>query len=242
MLPGLISGVGQGGLSGIQFVGGAVASKVGAAAGNSTIALNSGLTGGIASAAASGDFVLAAFATGATSNKTLAITDGASNYTLVGSEFYENGSTDLNLRIAYKFITSDTDTTFGPTQDVQDAGAMSVLVFRNVNATTPLDATPTTASSTGAGLLPSPPAITPVTPGAFVAIIGAVAGGGAALAEPFGSFWEYFASIYQSDTFSVSLGVGYEGGWTSGSYDPENFAVTGTGNAVAAMTIALRPA
>lgn len=246
MLPGLGSAIVGAGFSGIQFVGGAVAGKVGATSGNSTIALNSGLTGGIASAAQAGDFVLAAFATGALSDRTLVITDGTNNYTLVGSELYSSASgIDTNLRVAYKFITSDTDTTFGPTQSNDDAGVMAVYVFRGINTTTPLDVTPTTATASF-NQRPDPPAITPVTPGAFIVAIGA--GGGLLSPDPFeqnfGGTLKGFIKQFQTDTNNAAMSLGYKDDWVSGSYDPPlwNFSSNPVANTVASMTIALRPA
>ena len=65
------------------FYGGATATKAGGTSGNSTISLTA-LTGGISSAAQAGDLVIAVYATGSTADRTLAITGGSLNYTLVG--------------------------------------------------------------------------------------------------------------------------------------------------------------
>jgi len=234
-------GVGGGGAA-IQFVGGAIAGKAGAASGNSTIPLNSGLTGGIASAAQSGDFVLAVFATGSAADRTLSITDGSADYTLIGSELYENHTlTDTNFRVAYKFITSDTDTTFGPTLNGFDAGAMSVLVFRNVDTASPLDVTPTTAqANTNVDI--NYPSITPATPGAVLVFVGAGSGQSTDTpTEPGGQGWEYFEAIYQSDTYGTALGVAVKTDWSSGAVDPSALNM-GDRNSMCAMSIALRPA
>ncbi len=244
MLPGLGSAIAGEGLVGIQFVGGATASKVGDTVGNSTIPLNSGLTGGIASAAQTGDFVLGVYHVGSSAgvDRSLAITDGSTGYTLIGSELYVSESTrSSNLRLAYKFITSDTDTTFGPTGATTDAGAMVVYVFRGVNTTTPLDVTPTTYTNNGlGGQTLNPPAITPVTAGAAIVF----AAGGSGLnddlpIDPGGL--TALHPVFQSDTYASNLGVGCFLGWTSGSYDPGQYS-TPTRTAVSAMTIALRPA
>ncbi len=225
----------------IQFVGGAITTKVGASSGTSTLAINSGLTGGIASGVSSGDFVLAVFGTGSTANRTLSITDGTTDYTLAGSQLYSNASgRDTNLRVAYKRVTSDTSITFGPTGDAADAGAMAAYVFRGVDPTTPLDVTVTTATGTGAAS-PNPPAITPATAGAFIVCIGAA--GHSAGTETFStSGLVDFLTAGQNDTNDVTLGIGHKDDWSSGAYDQAAFSGPfGFTESWAAMTIALRP-
>lgn len=232
--------------SGIQFVGGNIASKLGATSGNSTLALNSGLTGGIASAVSNGDLVIAAFATSSAADRTLAITDGTNNYTLIASELYANDDLDTNLRVAYKFVSGDTATTFGPTGNADEGGATAVYVFRGVNATTPLDATATTATGTNA-LQPDPPAITPVTSGAFVVSVGASAhiSGTAVYNTP--SDLIAFRSVGHSDNYADgTMGIGHKDDWVSGSFNPAAWTHPNNTNTSlaswAALTLALRPA
>jgi hypothetical protein len=226
----------------IQFVGGNITSKAGATSGNSTIALNSGLTGGISSSVSNGDLVLAVFATGSTADRTLSITDGTNNYTLVGTELYSNDSTDTNLRVAYKFVSGDTSVTFGPTGSTNDAGAMAVYVFRGVHPTTPLDVAAVTDTNINTGAA-NPPSITPVTAGSFIVAIGAS-----------GSFSTYtftsselvsFRTVNGSGVNDITLGIGHKNDWTSGAFDPVAFGLSdadSTGNSWAAITLALRRA
>jgi hypothetical protein len=230
---------------GIQFVGGATAGKVGATSGNSTIALNSGLTGGIASAVAEGDLVIAVFGTGSTADRTLAITDGSSAYTLINAELYANDSKDTNLRVAYKFMgaTPDTATTFGPTGSASDAGAMVVYVFRGVDPTTPLDvaAVPGTGTDTSRVV---PPDIEPVTAGAFVVVAGAAGHDGATDTFTSSDLVD-FHTVGGNDTNDVTVGIGHQDDWSSGA---TNYATWGhtqadsVGYSWAAVTLALRPA
>jgi hypothetical protein len=232
--------------AGIQYVGGNTAAKVGATTGDSTIALNSGLTGGIASSVSTDDLVIAVFATGTNSDLTLAITDGTNNYTLIDSEMYVNSSYDLSLRVAYKFMggTPDTATTFGPTGSDADAGAMAVYIFRGVDKTTPLDVTSTTATSTGFGALPNPPSITPVTPGAFIVCIGAH-GSSAGVQSYSSSDLTAFLTIGENDANDVTLGIGQKDDWSSGAFDAAVFTFSGStafNQAAGAFSIALRPA
>jgi hypothetical protein len=205
----------------VQFVGGATASKVGATSGNSTVALNSGLTGGIASAAAAGDLVIAVYGTGSTADRTLAITSG---YTLIASELYSNDTFDTNLRVAYKFMggTPDTATTFGPTGNTADAGAMAVYVFRGVDPDTPLDV----AAVTGQAINTSrvvPPDITPSTAGAFPVVAGAAAHNGGVDTFTSSDLTD-FRTVGGNDTNDVTIGVGHQDNWSSGA---TNYATWG---------------
>jgi hypothetical protein len=226
----------------LQYVGGATASKAGSTSGTSTINLTA-LTGGIASAAAAGDLVIALFVTGSNTDRTLSITDGSTDYTLIASELYSNGSTsDTNLRAAYKFmgVTPDTSVTFGATGNNQDAGAMIVHVWRGVDPTTPLDVAAVTATGTGTAR-PNPAAITPTTTGAVVIV---ACGGGSGTSTTFTmSGLSNFLTIAQADSFDATAGMG-SFAWTSGSYDPAASTTgnTNAGNSWAAITLALRPA
>lgn len=228
----------------IAFVGGTTATKAGATSGNTTIALNSGLTGGSRASVQAGDLVIAVFATGAAADRTLAITDGTTGYTLIGSELYANGTTyDTNLRVAYKFMgsTPDTSTTFGPTGNAQDAGAMCVYVFSGVDSGTPLDVAATTATGTGTGR-PNGASILPTTTGAYVVVAGGGAAGTGAVYTQSGTELSGFKSATSVDTNDAMMGIGYFA-WTSGTFDPVVWT-GGTTNAAdswAAVTVALRP-
>jgi hypothetical protein len=226
----------------IQFVGGATIAIGGNPSGTSTIALNSGLTGGIASSVSNGDFVVAVFATGSTADRSLSITDGSNAYTLIGSELYSDDNLDTNLRVAYKFVSGDTATTFGATGFGDDAGAAAVYVFRGVNPTTPIDVTTTTATGINSGR-PNPPSITPVTPGAFVVAVGA---SGHNTTYTFTSSLTAFRTVVSPDFYNCTLGIGHVDNWTSGPVDPAQFVLSGGSDSAnfswAALTFALRPA
>jgi hypothetical protein len=238
-------GFGAGSGGGIQFVGGTLAAKAGASSGNTTIALNSGLTGGISSAAIDGDLVIAAFGTGSAASsdsRTLAITDGTNPYTLVGTELFSNDTFDANLRVCYKFVSGDTETTFGPTGEVADAGAMAVFVFRGVDLVTPLDVAAQTATGTNTSRA-DPPSITPTTPGAVVVCIGA-AGHNGGVDTFTSSDLSGFQTIGSDDSNDCTLGLGYKE-WSSGAFDAAAFGHTeadSTSFAWAALSLALRPA
>ena len=231
--------------SGIQFVGGNTLGKLGSTSSSSTIALNSGLTGGSDSGVSAGDFVIAVFGSSATADRTLAITDGTSNYTLIDSELWSDDTRDTNLRVAYKFMggTPDTATTFGPTGDNADAGGTAVYVFRGVDPSTPLDvaAVPATGTDTSRA---DPPSITPTTAGAFIVCVGAAAHDGDI--DTFtSSDLVGFLTVGRGDTNDITIGIGHKADWASGPFDAAAFGHTQADSPAfswAAMSIALRPA
>lgn len=225
------------------FVGGLTANKAGATSGNTTISLTA-LTGGIEAAARPGDIVIAAFATGSAADRTLLISDGTVDYTLIDAEQYANGSSsDTNLRVARKIMgaTADTTTTFGPTGNAADGGAMAVSVYRDFDPTTPFDVAAVPANGTGTGR-PDPGAITPVTPGALPIVAGGGASGTGAVFTA--SELSGFVTNTGADNNDGMVGIGYFPNWDNRSaYDPAQWTggTTGAGDSWASMTMALRP-
>lgn len=241
--------IGFGSTSGgnIQFVGSnGLSARPGSTTGSVTHSLQF-LSGGIDNVARPGDFVLGMFAVGTydgTSSRTLVISDPLDvPYTLIGTQLLYSNVADYKayLRLAYKFITTDTDTKFGPTGDALDPGIRGVYVFRGVNTSTPLDVAPTTNLGT---IRPNPPSITPVTPGALIVAAGAV--GHFGINDPFSAPADLigFSSAWAADSYEVTFGIGYKDDWVSGPFDPAQFVngLSSTGYKTAAMTIALRPA
>lgn len=229
--------------TGISFVGAKMAQRAGGTSGNVTLAINSGLTGGIASAAASGDFVVAVYAVGSNADRTLSITDGTTDYTLIGSELYANGSIDTNLRVAYKFITSDTDVTFGPTGASSNEGVIGAYVFRGVNTSNPLDVTETTATGTGS-MKANPPSITPSTAGSYIMLVGASTYDTRAEYTDPGDMAYFIQMQGATDTYIAQAFMAHKDDWTSGAYDHAAINLTDADWASAtwaAISIALRP-
>lgn len=226
----------------LQYVGGNTGTWAGATTGTNTVSLTA-LTGGLSSSAAAGDLVIAVYATGSTTDRTLSITDGTNAYTLVSTEQYVNGTTyDTNLRVAYKYLTgADASTTFGPTGNNADAGAAAVHVWRGVDSGNILDVAATPATGTGTGRPDPPASITPVTTGAVIVCCGgAAAQTGATFTS---SDLSNFRTATSSDTNDGMVGIGSYA-WTSGTFDAASWT-GGTTNAAdswAAVTLALRPA
>lgn len=231
-------------LATLQYVGGQVNSFAGTTA-NTDVTF--ALTGGLASTPAANDLVVVSFATGSTADRTLSITNtGGTAYTLIGSELYANDLFDTNFRAAYRFMpgTPETAVRFaGGTGNNQDAGTYLIQVFRNVDSSTPIDVTTTTNTGINTRLA-DPPSITPSTPGAWIVVVGACAGGTTAtFTNPADlSDWR---SDSQVDTNDSTIGGGYYTGWTSGAYDHAAFAGGGTDttdDSWAAIAFVLRPA
>jgi hypothetical protein len=222
----------------IEYVGGYTLGFSGTI-NDTTITFGGNLTGGLASSASAGDLVVVYFGTGSTSDRNLLIR----GYTEV-VELYSNDTIDTNLKVAYKFMEATPDTNFvldDGTQDAGDAGAVAVQVWRNVDKTMPLDVLTTTATGINS-VLCNPPAITPITAGAYIVAGGA--GGNDAGAQTFSSSnLTGFISSGGNDTRDVTIGLGYKE-WTSGAFDPAAFTFSdqdSTSFSWAGVTLALRP-
>lgn len=239
------------GFATIQYVGGLVNSRAGVAAGSiGTQSLSGTLTGGIATSPSAGDLVIVFYGMGAASNNdhNLTIREAVSdtNYTLIGTELFANGTFDCHLRAAYRFMPATPDANFEvvTSATTADAQTWAVAVFRNVDPTTPIDVTPVTASSTTTRVI-DPPAITPVTQGAVVLVGGSGAGGTMAVYTNPSSAYSGFDSRTQVDTNDSSIVRGYQTWNGSGAHNPPAFTGGGTnvaGDSHCVITIALRPA
>lgn len=220
---------------GIVYVGG------NAVVSTSTISLTS-LTGGLASSASINDLVIVTIAAGVNNGTTSPLS--VSGYTqaanLVSNPTSASGD-DLYFYVGYKRLTA-ADTSVSITGGLASATVIAVQVWRNVNATTPFDVPST--SVTDILMLPSAPAITPLTPGAvIVSTIGIGSDtAGAAFTQ---SVMSNLVTIGDSSSTNQEAHVGMaSANWTSGAYTPTGWGTTdddGTGSG-AAVTIALRPA
>lgn len=192
-----------------------------------------------------GDMIIAAYATGSGADRTLSITDGTNPYNLIGSELYSNDTYDTNLRVAYKFVTSNPSSesiTFGPSGDDGDGAAFCWMVFSGVDQTNPFDVAVQTATGVNSGIA-NPPAITPVTAGSKIVVVGA-SGHKAGTTAYSNAALSGVLSSNNTDTNNAVCAMGYHD-WVSGAYDPAPWTWSGVDSSSyswAAMTIALRPA
>jgi hypothetical protein len=192
------------------------------------------LTGGTDSAPLPGDLVVVYYS--APGAPPITINSGFTNLTRAGDT--------TSLVVGYKFMgeTPDTSVQVSQTFNTACAGTVVVHVFSGANTESPLDVAGTTSFSETTIII-NPPAITPVTPGAWI-----VAGGGSESDEFGGSYssagLSYFLSVGANDSIDSISGVGVYTSWTSGSYDPAAFTFSGADNTAysyAAYTIAIRP-
>jgi hypothetical protein len=225
----------------ITYVGGATGSTTGTGA--ITVSLL-GLSGGSDTSPSAGDLVIVAHNFSSTSDGNPGVT--TTGYTEI-VDLYANGSTrDANFSVNWKIMGSTPDTSVDTTAaSGVTAKTCVVMVFRGVDATTPMDVTATTSTGTttlNQTAYPTP-TITPLAAGAIV-----VSALGPTLGSSTGAFTQ--PSSY---TTSLGLGGGASGGgtwmgyrtWTSGATGAENWTrTTGTvsaGDSFAAVTMALRP-
>ena len=225
----------------IQYVGGQTAGRANPSA---AVSVNFSLTGGLASTPAAGDLVIVTAVTGsAAGNPAMAVTT-PTGYTALGQLNQSAATADVSLNTSYKFMggTPDTAVTIPGTTNNAWGEAYAIQVFRGVDATTPMDATPVSAGGTGTGR-PDPNSITPITAGAWVVICGGgAAGTGANFVAP-ANFTTNFLTANGADSTDATVGCGYWNGWVSGAVNPAAYTggSTNSANSWAAYTLALRP-
>jgi hypothetical protein len=198
-----------------------------------------------------GDWVYVAVENASTVNRTSA--GGAdvlvpSGYSGLGAHDYQNDSNDSNFRVSRKKMGATPDTSVAiPASDATTAGvAYVILVVRGADATTPEDVAVVTTGGINTGIA-NGAAITPVTPGALIAVFaGAAVAAGAVFTNPTGmsTVTNHFRSAtITSTTNDANIGLALKTDWTSGSFDPAAFGgstSTNTGS-WSAVTIAIRP-
>jgi hypothetical protein len=222
--------------TGIQYVGATTSSGT-TSGGTVTVSLT-GLTGGIASSPSIGDIVVISIGVaGATSQP---VTPTVTGYTQIAT----TGATDTNatrIYTGYKILTAaDTSVAYSWTASNGSSTAY-VSVWRNVDATYPLDVAAKTVSQQN-GILINPSAITPITSGAYIVVAGA--GANSAGIQTYGSSdLNDFRSLGVNNTYDSVIGGGYNQ-WTSGAFDPAAFTFSSSDSATyscASTTLALRP-
>lgn len=228
----------------ISFVGYATASGTG---GTLNVNINGTLTGGIGSSPQQGDLIIAIH--GSAYNTLLTMSASGNNsgaYTTEVAAFRGNDTWDANLCISRQFAGATPDTTVSCTKNLtstQYGGNAIVLVYRGVDATTPMDVATTTASGIN-GCIADSPSITPTTSGALIIAVGNGAQNPTSTAYTTPSGMTGIVSLTNDGTVSDNTLIASSYAWTSGAYNP---AVVGGGDSDAssswaAVTMALRPA
>jgi hypothetical protein len=225
---------------GISYIGGTTLGFLGTSS-TTDVSLTS-LTGGVNSSPQEGDLVVVYYGVASVASEPLGISVGSS-YTNLGETFQED-TYSVSMAVAYKFMgsTPDAAVTLSQTFNIAYAGAAVIHVFSGVDTTTPMDVTSTVADSPSTAI-PNPPAITPVTAGAWIVAGGA--GGHIDGTDTYASSdLSSFRTVGSNDTYDVSLGAGLYSEWTSGPFNPAAFTWTGANTdsySSVARTIALRP-
>jgi hypothetical protein len=220
----------------LRFVGGVAIAN----ASNPTPSYSlTSLTGGLASAPAIGDIVIACITIKDSTNRDLQCT--TSGYTEIIDLHTSGFSNNSQLAIYYKVLTA-ADTSVAFDLGVSTASRFACHVWRGINAT-PLDTT--AESSIGNSGPPNAPPITTVSSNAVVIAVGAQAAGGVPdnIVQPttpsgMGNFFQSFSST----TFGIAIASILLP--SAGTYDPPAFGgfSTSSSNGICVATIALRSA
>lgn len=200
--------------------------------------VNFSLTGGTNTTPQAGDLVVLAISLGAAATTLMTAPAG---YTQIAM-FASNGTTyDSVLYVGYKVMGATPDTTFPIPSALSTANSQMAVVFvwRNFDVSSPLDVTSTVATGVS-GRLANPPSITPATSLSVIMAIGACAYRGTVVSFTNATL-SGFRTTSGNDTYDGALGAGYFN-WTSGTYDPSAFSITGstTSDSWTALTLAIR--
>lgn len=222
------------------YVGGTIDAGPGEA-GPGTVSLTS-LTGGIGTAPIAGDVIVVAYAIGSISDRNVSVSINQGTITEL-VDLYSNDTVDTNLGVYYSVVgaTPPTSITAGDTGSTANAGALAVHVWRNIDTTTPIDVTTTTATA-GNSALANPPAITTATENAVVIAIGASGNDNATATFTQGGDLTNFLSVGGSDTEDATVGMGSIATTSPATVDPIAFSIaTSSTFSWAAATVVLRP-
>lgn len=190
------------------------------------------------------DLVIVALAMSGNATRSFRIDDGSTLYTEVAN-IAAVDSEIAALQVGYKFMGATPDTSFripGGTGSTNDAYAIAVHVWRNVDQTTPMDVTAVTRTQINTQLV-DPNPITPVTSGAQILIAGSGAHTGGVDTYT-ASYLSNFFSSGGNATNDTTVGLGNIA-WTGGSYDGAAWTHTqgiSTAFSCASVVMALRPA
>ncbi|MBI2030764.1 hypothetical protein HYT05_04020 [Candidatus Kaiserbacteria bacterium] len=221
----------------LTYVGGAEASGNSAAYNVSL----TGLTGGIASAAAEGDLVIVSTGFVSTSNGNPGV--GTAGYTEL-NDLYANDTRDANFSVNWKLmgVSPDTTVSCNGSGSASNGAVCVVHVWRGADQTTPFDVASTSATATNSAV-PNSPSITPTTSGAIVISTGLGTGSAVdnSVTAPTGYSNKVDISVDPSSAATVGIS---SKSWSSGAEDPAAWTTwtTSTSDSWAAMTLAIRPA
>lgn len=198
-----------------------------------------GLSGGSGSAAAQGDLLIVWSGWNDGANGDPGVADTTFTWTEV-ADLYISDTNSTNSSVAWANATTTPPSTIAVNGLNLNAGGAVLLVFRYHNATTPMDATPTTATSANTAI-PDPPSITSATTGATIVALGQQAGTNREIdAAPSGYTIKGIADNHSN---GWSGGAAILTNQSIGTYNPGTFGTAGSGitSSMTAVTLAIRP-
>lgn len=210
-----------------------------ALSGSQTVTFPS-LAGGIATVPSEGDVVFAAIGASFTTN-----TDFTSSWTEL-FDLYSNDTEDAQMAVYYKRMGATPDTSIVINSTGSNTGTSPAVIFhvwRNLDATNPIDASNSVSSTSSQNTLI--PTFGPVTPVTEKSVILAIAAGAfAGTPSPYTSTLDNFIPVTTNDAEDLIMGFGSYADWTSGAYTPSPWTVVGddVSSSYVSATIALRPA
>lgn len=171
-----------------------------------------------------------------------------STYTPAHTADYRNDANDSNFQVSFKVMGATPDTSVSiPASNATTAGVgYAIFVFRGVDTTTPQDTTTLVTGAINTGKA-NPPAIEPVTSGAWIAVFaGAAVAAGAVFsnAGDLSATANHFRSAtITTTTNDANIGAGLKTDWAAGPFDPAIFGGSTTTNtgSWSAVSVALRP-
>lgn len=231
-----------GGGPGIQLVG--MTSAQGDNDTNAVLNLTA-LTGGLAAAPSPGDYtiIIGAASSGISSNVTQ-----NGGYGLIAGPIYTStspGRVDASVFAGFEGGTPNTAVNVNGASNNSGGNVAIAVVLRGIDPTTPLDVAVVQGPGNTASALANPPAITPVTPGAWI-LAAMFAGTTTALPTLSGpaNMTDFMQRATLGSTRGTIAAAALKKDWTTGAFDPD--ALTGTGDSTGfvsrSFTIAIRPA
>lgn len=245
IIPGIASRAAIGGGGGaISFVGGKTFTHTSASSQACSL-LDLKDEAGNNATLAEGDIVIVTVSRTSTSNLgALYPVAPSTGYVSVGGDLYANDTQDANGGVAYKVMGASPDTSVQIPQTGDSGCAAAIIALRGIDTSNPLDAAATAATGTNSSDA-NPPAITPVTAGAWISVHGAYPATGAkALPADLSATTNHWQSAGVSGSqFASGVSTGLKTNWVSGAFDPAAWDDTDNSDlSWVAVSIAWRPA
>lgn len=146
-------------------------------------------------------------------------------YSPAHADLHSDDDFDTNLQVSYKLMGGTPDASLSiPASDSTDSGvAVAIFAFRGVDSSSPVDIAATSAIGSNSGVV-DPPAITPLSRGAWIVVCGGSASADAVdFTNPGGDLsavTNHFRSVVAGAATRAASAVGMKIDWSSGQFDP----------------------